>query len=418
MLRARLAELTGTELINGKLASRCIHQIDNAGLAGSTKVNFVFTHFYVDANKDFVPEHYCFKPGTAEECVRFTAADIAVWTQAFIPCLQYAVGQGFDIAFTPHLDDGLGSGQWRNAMLIDPLRKYGGFSYTDIMLKPLADAMAAVLAPQTRVWFAMQGEMGLMVFKYPDEHRRLLPYLKSLVLGRNAAWANNVRIGVSTNYNKLCGMSECEAARVNNPVLFNKLAVQALYNAVDFIGISGYPRFQGQISDMEDASQAFDRELSLFGVNLLQLVNRGGKEFIFNEFGTGGGVSPTGDTPARTAQQAANMPYFGVYGAYTRNLDPWRSYLPENILCGTRDYLEDWYAAAAIWLSRKGGPTWRVDHVFLWNLNSWDVLGVHMQSTTKEGTYRNKAVAATVRRHNLNCRGMGGMDNPGSLPPY
>lgn len=46
------------------------------------------------------------------------------------------------------------------------------------MLKPLADAMAAVLAPQTRVWFAMQGEMGLMVFKYPDEHRRLLPYLK------------------------------------------------------------------------------------------------------------------------------------------------------------------------------------------------------------------------------------------------
>jgi hypothetical protein len=41
-----------------------------------------------------------------------------------------------------------------------------------------------------------------------------------------------------------------------------------------------------------------------------------------------------------------------------------------------------------------------------------------MQSTTKEGTYRNKVVAATIRRHNLNCRGMGGMDNPGSLPPY
>jgi len=59
-----------------------------------------------------------------------------------------------------------------------PLSRYGGFSYTDVMLKPLADAMAAALAPQTRVWFAMQGEMGLMVFKYPDEHRRLLPYLK------------------------------------------------------------------------------------------------------------------------------------------------------------------------------------------------------------------------------------------------
>jgi hypothetical protein len=84
---------------------RCIHQVDNAGLAGSTKLNFVFTHYYIDANKDFVPEYYCYKPGASEECVPFTAADITMWTRAFIPCLQYAVGQGFDIAFTPHLGE-------------------------------------------------------------------------------------------------------------------------------------------------------------------------------------------------------------------------------------------------------------------------------------------------------------------------
>jgi hypothetical protein len=46
-------------------------------------------------------------------------------------------------------------------------------------------------------------------------------------------------------------------------VSLDRPAVQALYRAVDFIGISGYPRFQGQIADMEDATQAFDRELSV-----------------------------------------------------------------------------------------------------------------------------------------------------------
>lgn len=58
---------------------------------------------------------------------------------------------GFDIAFTPHLDDGLNNGQWRNAMLINPLEKYGGMSYVDVVLKPLADAMAATIQENTYV---------------------------------------------------------------------------------------------------------------------------------------------------------------------------------------------------------------------------------------------------------------------------
>jgi hypothetical protein len=71
--------------------------------------------------------------------------------------------------------------------------------------------------------------------------------------------------------------------------------------------------------------------------------------------------------------QAAESPFFGVYGGYTRKTDPWRNSLPPNVLSDTRQYLEVWYRAAALWLKRKGGPRWRVDHVFLWNLNSWDV---------------------------------------------
>lgn len=69
----------------------------------------------------------------------------------FQPCLDYAVGLGFDVAFTPHLDDGLNNGQWRNAMLINPLQKYRGMSYTDFVLKPLADVMAATIREKTKV---------------------------------------------------------------------------------------------------------------------------------------------------------------------------------------------------------------------------------------------------------------------------
>jgi hypothetical protein len=45
----------------------------------------------------------------------------------------------------------------------------------------------------------------------------------------------------------------------------------------------------------------------------------------------------------------------------------------DNIVVGTRQCMYDWFTAASMWLSRKGGPTWRVDHVFMWNLNSWDL---------------------------------------------
>lgn len=76
---------------------------------------------------------------------------MARWTALFKPCLKYAVDMGFDIAFTPHLDDGLNNGQWRNAMRINPVERYGGMSYFDVVLGPLADAMAATLLPNTRV---------------------------------------------------------------------------------------------------------------------------------------------------------------------------------------------------------------------------------------------------------------------------
>lgn len=78
------------------------------------------------------------------------------------------------------------------------------------------------------------------------------------VLGQHPEWAPNVRIGVSTNYNKLCGMGACD-----KPTPGQKAAMQALYNAVDFVGMSAYPRFKGDLADMEDATQILDYEFKV-----------------------------------------------------------------------------------------------------------------------------------------------------------
>ena len=48
-------------------------------------------------------------------------------------CIMHRVLlQGLDIAITPHLDDGLEYGGWRNALWFDPLQKYAGLSYYDV----------------------------------------------------------------------------------------------------------------------------------------------------------------------------------------------------------------------------------------------------------------------------------------------
>ena len=48
------------------------------------------------------------------------------------------------------------AGGWRNGLLMDPLKKYGAFSYADVMLYPLAAALAATGASDTQVLFGMQ----------------------------------------------------------------------------------------------------------------------------------------------------------------------------------------------------------------------------------------------------------------------
>lgn len=46
------------------------------------------------------------------------------------------------------------AGGWRNALVFDPLVKYDGFSYYEVMLRPIAQALNAVITPDTQVSYS------------------------------------------------------------------------------------------------------------------------------------------------------------------------------------------------------------------------------------------------------------------------
>lgn len=61
----------------------------------------------------------------------------------------------------------------------------------------------------------------------------------------------------------------------------------------------------------------------------------------------GGGSSQDGNTPAKTAAQAAATPFFGVFGAYSRARDPWQT--PE-----VRAYNRYFYRKTLEYLDSRG----------------------------------------------------------------
>lgn len=121
-------------------------------------------------------------PNDKTSCSPADAGGVDILRAGMAACFKHAVEKGLSISIAPHLDDGLGLGGWRNGLVFDPLARYGSFSYAEFMLYPLADALNAAIGPNTKVSFALQGEMSATVFYYPKSYLTLIPYIKNRVL--------------------------------------------------------------------------------------------------------------------------------------------------------------------------------------------------------------------------------------------
>eukprot|EP00884_Botryococcus_braunii_P003248 jgi/Botrbrau1/12924/Bobra.92_1s0004.1 len=413
------------QYFGGSYGSRCTQMVDRAAMVRQSRIMFVPTLYWVD--DDFVYRksvnsqgrvtHYCYERGPLTSipttCAPPTQDQYQKFAGSMTECFQRAISYGMDIVLAPHLDDGYGLGGWRNGLIFDPLAKYGDYSYLDFMLNPLADALNAVMTPHTRVWIAMQGEMSATVFYFPNSYRALLSTLRQRILANKPpSWSSNVYLGVSTNFDKLCGCVLQDLVDPNHylelfPSAFQAVSNQfdipsitALYNEVDFIGISNYasltPNFP--LKDLESATYQFAQEVKYFGVDLVDLIENKGKKLYWMEYGVGGGISQDGNVKARTAAEAAATPFFGIFGPYNPARDPF--FGDNNPVRGYRNYL---FGQTMNYLSSRGaceGCRYHVDGIFLWNDASWDIQGIYPETTTPAGSYRDPFLVDLISRFN------------------
>lgn len=215
----------------------------------------------------------------------------------------------------------------------------------------------------------------------------------------------NVKVGISTNFNKLCHCLHVDIvdtglylkqftrdfAQVKG--LVNVQGLRQLYNGVDFFGISSYPSMNDPNFPtymLENAAREFDAEMSLYGINIRQLMMT--KEFIFAEYGLGGGKSQNGDERATTAAEAAKTPFFTIFN-YTPANNPWA-------IPAVRDYRRRYFTETIRLLSGNApGSQYKIMGVYNWNLGTYDFQGISNTLAFDAD------MAQQVRAHNLALRG-------------
>lgn len=203
---------------------------------------------------------------------------------------------------------------------------------------------------------------------------------------------------------------------------FDLSAVQELFSSVDFIGISSYasntPGFT--IEKLESATYQFSEEVKSFGVDIPDLIFNQGKQLFWMEYGVGGGVAQDGQTKATTAEETASTPFFGVFGQYSRDNDPWALY-NQNEVNGPRSYLHYFYNSTIDYLNSGGKGSsscpncqFRADGVFLWNDATWDIQAIYPESTSSEGSYRDNFLVDLINSHNRAVAGSQSESTPAS----
>ena len=392
------------------LNDRCVNMVDRAAQYKQSKIMFVPTLFWVQ-NGDGPIDHYCYARVNGV-CSAATTDTIARFKTAIQRCFQRAIDNNLSIAVTPHLDDGTGQGRWRNVLDFDPWDKKNGFSYADVALFPIADALNAVAKPNTKIYLGMQGEMSVTVFKHPKSWRSLADQLRGrLAQGKDPSYKSNIQIGVSTNFNKLSGVGigiiDPSQYVKNYPQLwetvknqFDLTEIKALFDNLDYLGMSSYPSLYPGFPtrEVENAISQFDYEFSFFGITVADLIAKG-KKIHFSEYGVGGGISQNGDKKAFDAAGAASLPFFGIFNAYTKATDPWVLY-DLNKPSSVRDYQRYFYTKTLDYLNNSRRYKYQIDAAFLWNQSSWDVQAVYPESTSNEGSYRDPVIVDMINKHN------------------
>ncbi|GBF92700.1 hypothetical protein Rsub_05069 [Raphidocelis subcapitata] len=419
----------------GQPISQCELLLNRAKEGGSNSVNLVPTQYWIDdASAKYQPNvchpdnwaenqkvsYYCSRFEWNSNCEPFNAQNIARFEKGIKGCIQKAHDMFDEVLISPHLDDGTKTMHWRNMLFFDPYTKDKyGYSYWDIMLNPILKAVKEVYTkPGKRFIFGPEGEMGGTVFYAPASYQKVVDTIKSEYKGPakvdtalmfNHAYLPGVINRAEDVYGalpqskmwKLDGgwgalkpfeqWPEYARLKASQPALIK------LLNSVDVLGVSCYARASEtpKPSELESCAVKYDAELKAQGFDLKAWAAKPGKQFIYNEFALGGGISECGDTPAKTRAEAGRFPWLGATTTYSWNLNPWKDAL-------ISQYNRDWYKAAMD-LFRTGGLQYPISGVYLWNVVSWDVQGIHPASSewgNLNNSYRDTTIMEWIKQYN------------------
>ena len=350
-----------------------VRSIDEAAARGERQLNVVVT-ILVDLTDDLHIKSFGDFPAYGSDYKPCDDAMRDELKEKLRRVFERMVEHDMGITILPHIDAGGRVQQWRNWVVFDPTEKYAGYSYDELMLGTIADALAETVTPKTRVELALSGEMGASVFAYPEAYRKIVQAMR----GRSDL--KQLKLGVSLNHGGIAGHNSPTGAKDIKLSDGNREQMQSLINDCDFIGMSFYAPVSVSPTQ-KDFVLGIERFMNEFKQHGLTIPTT--KPMQFSEVGIGGRRMRDGKTdPAK----AVETPWEGTADP---NDNPWAD--------STMRQLRREYHAALIEFLVDQPARWRVSSAFLWSMGSWDPLG-HGQSE-----FSDPDIMSAVEKHNRNA---------------
>jgi hypothetical protein len=276
------------------------------------------------------------------------------------------------IYILPHIDPGGEIRTWRNWVDFDPVVRYSGYSYEQLMIDTLAEALSESVKSDTRVEMALSGEMGTSLFRYPKSYQAMIDRLRA------RPQLKQLKIGISLNHGGIAGRGNPTGVpdiKLNDD---ERKSLQAVIDASDFVGMSFYRpvRVNPTTVDFVRGIDDYMGEFEEFGLNVPT-----SKPLQFSEVGIGGGHDE--DDVAPDPAKAAATPWGGS-GNPSDN--PWRDPAVQA--------LRRQYHRELLKFLKTQPARWQVSAAFFWSMGSWDPLGL------RNPEFEDPQITTAVERHN------------------
>jgi hypothetical protein len=369
--KAQPAQLNSSIFIDSNRSlDVALNSIDQAARRGERQLNVVVT-ILVDLTAELRIKSF---GGASSPDFKFRPCNDAMRAalkeklhQVFARMAQHNMG----IFLLPHIDAGGKVRQWRNWVDFDPLVSYNGYSYTELMLGTIADALEESVTPSTRIELALSGEMGTSLFRYPESYRTIVRQL------RDRSKLKQLKVGISLNHGGIAGSNNPTGVPDIQLSDDERRQLQSLIDECDFVGMSFYaPVSISPTSD--DFVVGIDRFMNEFKEYGLAVPTT--TPMHFSEVGIGG----------RSARSATLDPAQAVQAPWEGTANPRENPWSQEPM---RKLRRQYHQALLEFLADQPAK-WRVSGAFFWSMGSWDPLG-HGQPQ-----FADSGIVAAIEEHN------------------